>query len=335
MKIPFEIEFRKKYYKLLDEVFDSNFLSEGKMVDRFEDLFSEYTKLYCAAVCNGGAALEAILRYIDIKNKDVIVQSNNFICDVFAVKKNNGNVIFADCSKKDLCLDLQSLKDKVTQNTKAVILTHIGGHLSFEISEIADFCEKQNIYLIEDCAHSHGATYNERHAGSFGFAGFYSFYSTKTMPLGEGGMVVSKNKDIIDWVKKYRNYGKFEYKIEGFNCRMNEITAAFGIIQMERLPMILEWKNQLAEKYNQIFNNRIKFPKGMKSGYYKYIIFDTKLKEETGKVFGEPCHIICKSNINLPNTEWVAEHHCCPPIYYGWEHFDKSVEEIRDILLVR
>lgn len=333
MKIPFENEFRKKYYSLLDEVFDSNFLSEGKMTERFENLFSEYTGLYSAAVCNGGVGLEAILHYINVKEKDVIVQSNNFICDVFAVKRCGGNVVFADCSKLDLSMDLNSLKLKISENTKAVILTHIGGHIAFEINEIADFCREKNIILIEDCAHAHGAQFNKKFAGSFGLAGFYSFYSTKTMPLGEGGMVVSSNKDVIDWVKKYRNYGKFEYKVQGFNCRMNEITAAFGIVQMERLPMVLEWKTKLAEKYDKIFDQRIIFPEGMISGYYKYIVFNYSLKEETGKVFGEPCHLICNDNSYLPNTEWIAKNHFCPPIYFGWDKANLKTDELRSILI--
>ena len=204
---------------------------------------------------------------------------------------------------------------------------HIGGHIAFDIDKIAKFCNEKKIALVEDCAHAHGAEWNGKSAGSWGIAGSYSFYATKTMPLGEGGMVVSKNRELIDWMKKFRNYGKevisgnvVTYPLKtGFNYRINEFTSALGIIQLERLPMILEWKTELAEKYNKIFDNRVKIPEGMRSGYYKYIVFDYAIKEETGKVFNKTDfgNEIEGKRVNLPNSYWIAEHHKCVPIYYG------------------
>lgn len=253
-----------------------------------------------------------------------------------------GNVVFADCNKNDLCLSLEDLKKKVTDNTKAVIVVHIGGHIAFEIEEIAKFCEEKGIYLVEDCAHVHGAWWNGKTGGHYGFAGAYSFYATKTMPLGDGGMIVSKNQDFLKWVEKFRNYGKevvdghVYYRMNnGFNYRINEFTAALGIVQTERLQMILDWKRELAKKFDQIFDNKVVMPEGMTSGYYKYIVFDTPLKEETGKVFGpgDLGHRIAGVEADVPNSIWVTEHHRCAPIYYGWEHADKSVDELASLLL--
>lgn len=208
-------------------------------------------------------------------------------------------------------------------------MVHIGGHIAFEIEQIAKLCEERKIALIEDCAHAHGAQWNGRTAGSWGIAGSYSFYATKTMPLGEGGMIVSRDEDLIRWMKKFRNYGKeviqgnvVTYPLKtGFNYRISEFTAALGIVQLERLPKILEWKRDLAEKYDQIFERHVRFPEGMMSGYYKYIVFDYQLKEETGKVFNKTDfgNEIEGIELELPNSYWVAEHHKCAPIYYGWE----------------
>jgi perosamine synthetase len=342
MKIPFEFEYRQKYYRLLDEVFESNFLSEGEMILRFEKDFGEFIGIPSLAVTNGGTALLSIFEYLDVRSKDVVVPANTFWATAAAAKRAGANLIYADCNREDLCLSLQSLKRCVTPMTKVVVVVHVGGHIAFEIDAIAEFCHERGIYLVEDCAHAHGGSYNGKSAGSWGIAGAYSFYATKTMPLGEGGIVCSRDEKFLSWLRRYRNYGKkvvngkVEYAINnGFNFRMNEVTAALGIIQIERLPQILNWKRKLAAKYDIIFGNRIKFPSGMVSGYYKYIVFDYELLIETGKVFnqtdfgpsieGIPC--------SIPNSDWISQHHSCPPIYYGWSPADENIDELRRILL--
>jgi perosamine synthetase len=342
MKIPLEKEYRNKYYQLLNEIFDSNFLSEGKMVKRLEEEFAGFIDIPCLAVSNGGAGLLSIFEYIGVQDKDVIIPANTFWATSVAAKKAGANVIYADCNREDLCLSLEDLKKKITKNTKAVAVVHIGGHIAFEIEGIAAYCRERNIALVEDCAHAHGGSWNGKTGGSWGLAGAYSFYSTKTMPMGEGGIVCSHNKQFLEWLKYYRNYGKkiengkVRYKIvNGFNFRMNEITAAFGLIQLERLPMVLEWKRNLAAKYDQIFWKRVEFPKRMISGYYKYIVFDYDLKIETGKVFAQSDFGPEIENIryDLPNSMWIAEHHKCPPIYYGWDEAGKSIDHLKEVLL--
>lgn len=342
MVIPFEDEYRKKFYALEEKIFESNMWTEGEMLHTFEDKFGEYVHMKARGIADGGAALLAILSYIDVKGKDVIVPANTFWADAQAVRYAGGNVVFADCNKNDLCLSLSDLKQKITDNTKAVIVVHIGGHIAFEIEEIAAFCKEKGIYLVEDCAHVHGGWWNGKTGGNYGIAGAYSFYATKTMPLGDGGMVVSQNSDLLSYVEKFRNYGKevidgkVYYPLQGgFNFRLSEFNAALGIVQMERLSKILEWKRELAKKYDKIFKNRINLPKGMESGYYKYIVFDTPLKEETGQVFGprDLGHKIANVNAKVPNSEWITEHHKCAPIYFGYEYANKSVDELREILL--
>lgn len=345
MKIPFEPHDRERFYHLLDEVFDSNFWSEGPMLKRFERAFEEYVKVPARAVSNGGTGLLAILEYIGVAGADVIVPANTFWATPQAAKKAGANVIYADCNREDLCLSLTDLRRKVTAKTKAVIVVHIGGHIAFEIEEIARFCEDRGIFLVEDCAHVHGAWWHGKTGGHYGFAGSYSFYATKTMPTGDGGMVVSRDRDFLNWFEKYRNYGKevvngtVTYPIaDGFNYRINEFTAALGIVQLERLPEILAWKRELAAKYDQIFNNRVRFPEGMISGYYKYIVFGyPELKERTGQVFGPgdlgPAIEGCEADI--PNSRWVTENHQCAPIYHGWDRAHLSARELGKLLVGR
>ena len=343
MLIPFDKEQRKKFYKLLDRVFDSSFWTEGAMTKMFEEKFSEYIGLPARSMANGGAGLLSILEYIDVRGRDVIVPANTFWATAQAVKKAGGNVIYADSNKSDLCLSFEDMKKLVTKKTQAVIVVHIGGHIAFEIDKIVEYCKKNNLYLIEDCAHAHGASWNGKNGGQFGFAGAYSFYATKTMPTGEGGMVVSGDADFISWVEKYRNYGKkvVDGKVlypvkDGFNYRMSEFIAALGIVQLERLPEILDWKRALAAKYDAIFEKKVVLPDGMVSGYYKYIVFGyPTLREATGQVFGinDLGYRIDGLALRLESAEWIAANHQCLPIYYGWEHADKSMDELRAILI--
>ena len=117
---------------------------------------------------------------------------------------------------------------------------------------------------------------------------------------------------------------------------MNECTPPLGLVQLQRLPAILAAKRALAVKYDQIFENRLKLPAGMISGYYKYIVFGyPRLREQTGQVFGpgDLGPVIDGVAAAVPNSYWVAENHQCPPIYYGWEHASKEVAEIARILL--
>lgn len=344
MVLPFEQKYRERYYQLLDKVFESNYWSDGEMTKTFEEKFSEFTSLDSCAVTSGGAGLLAILEYVGVRGKEVIVPANTFWATAQAAKKAGAKVVYADCNKEDLCMSYEDLVSKITSDTKAVIVVHIGGHIAFEIEKIAKYCEKHKIALIEDCAHAHGAEWNGRSAGSYGLAGSYSFYATKTMPLGEGGMIVSRDNELITWAKKFRNYGKevingniVTYPMkEGFNYRISEFTAAMGVVQLEHLPVILDWKRNLAQKFDQIFDKKVEFPKGMKSGYYKYIVFDQNIKEETGKVFNytDFGNEIEGISVNLPNSYWVAEHHKCVPIYYGWDKALMSVDELKEYLCI-
>lgn len=342
MKLPFPENTRNKYFDLLNSVFESNFWSEGRMIKDFEKNFTDFTGLNSMAVTNGGIALLSLFEYAGVRGHEVIVPANTFYATSLAAKKAGANVVYADCNRDDLCISLEDIKKKVSAKTKAICVVHIGGHIAFRIDEIAAFCKENNIFLIEDCAHAHGATYKGKAAGSWGLGGAYSFYATKTMPLGEGGMVCSRDNRMLDWLKYYRNYGKHvqngnvSYKLpNGFNFRMNELTAALGIVQLERLPEILSWKRKLAEKYDRIFEKTVKFPEGMESGYYKYIVFDYELKQATGKVFSKSDFgpEIEGIHYDLPNSIWIAEHHKCPPIWYGWEHADRSIDELRSLLI--
>jgi len=318
--IGFEKEDTKKLHQYWDEIISSQQWSESKYTKLFEEKWSNYNQLESVAFSSWGGAALAALEYFKIKGKTVICPSNTFMATPLSVIKAGGNVEFADCNKQDLCLSLEDLKKKIEKYRPAAVwIVHIGGHIAFQINEIAELCKNKGIFLLEDCAHAHGASWNGKKAGSWGDAGIYSFYATKTISTGEGGMLATKNKALSEFARKYRNYGKFDYTVEGLNYRMNEFTAAIGCVQTDRLNEIIEWKNIYARKHlDPEFDKRIIFPQGMTSGYYKYIVFNP-IEKSTGKVYDQPAHKITGKDYSLPNSEFIAQNHWCVPLYYKGE----------------
>jgi len=121
---------------------------------------------------------------------------------------------------------------------------------------------------------------------------------------------------VLEYARDFRNYGKPSYAVHGLNFRMSEFTAALALIQTERMPEIVAWKNEVARtELDPKYSARLELPEGMISGYYKYIVFDW-LEKSTGRVYDEPCHRILGHDVELPNSDWVARNHSCPPLYY-------------------
>ena len=319
-KIGFEIEDKKKLFEYWNEILENNVWTEGKFTKKFEEDWSIYNSKKTISFSSWAGAAEAVIKYYNLKNQIILCPSNTFQATPMISKLNGAKIKFVDCNKNDLCISFEDLKKKVDQyKPKAIWVVHIGGHISFQINEIAEYCKKNNIILIEDCAHAHGASYNGKKAGSWGEAGIYSLYATKTITTGEGGLLVSNDTNLIDFAKEYKNYGKTTNKILGKNFRMSEFSAAIGCLQVQRIDEIVGWKNNFVEKVKSKYTNYIKIPTNMISGYYKFIVFD-EIKNSSGKVYDIGCHKIFKENIELPNTDWINKNHWCVPLYYKGEN---------------
>ncbi len=318
--IGFEKEDTATLHKYWDEIIETQKWSEGKFTSLFEERWALNNNLPAVSFSSWGGAALAALEFFDLKSKTVLCPSNTFMATPLSVIKAGVNVEFVDCNKDDLCLSFDDFQKKTERYRPAAAwVVHIGGHIAFQIEEIAKFCKQKGIILLEDCAHAHGAEWNSKKPGQWGDAGIYSFYATKTISTGEGGMLLSNNKGLIEYARKYRNYGKFDYEVEGLNYRMSEFTAAIGCVQTDRLKDIVAWKNAYARKHlDPKFSKRVIFPEGMVSGYYKYIIFEP-VEKSTGKVYDVPCHRIMGKDYELPNTEWIANNHWCVPLYYKGE----------------
>jgi perosamine synthetase len=315
--IGFEREDSNRLHEYWQQIIDNQQWSEGKFTKLFEDKWSEYNQRQSVAFSSWGAAALSALEFFNVRGKTVLCPSNTFMATPLSVVKAGGRVEFVDCNQGDLCISLEDLRRKIDEfHPAAVWLVHIGGHIAFQINEIAALCRDKRVVLLEDCAHAHGASWNGTKAGAWGDAGIYSFYATKTISTGEGGMLVTANNDLVEFARAYRNYGKFSYEVEGLNYRISEFTAAIGCVEINRLDEIVAWKNEYAQKHlAPKFSNRLKLPNGMISGYYKYVVFDP-IEKSTGKVYDAPCHRIMKRQCELPNSDWVAENHWCVPLYY-------------------
>jgi dTDP-4-amino-4,6-dideoxygalactose transaminase len=315
--IGFDQRDRARLHELIDQVIDSGQWSEGKLVASFETAWERWNELPSVA-CGGwtGGALAA-LAFAEVAGETVLCPSNTFMATPLAATHLGARVEFVDCNRDDLCMSFDDfVKQAERHKPKAAFLVHIGGHIAFEVQQIADYCREHGIFLIEDCAHAHGASWNGRKPGSWGDAGIYSLYATKTVSTGEGGVLVSSRPEVIEYARAYRNYGKPTYEVAGLNFRMSEFTAALALLQVERMPEIVEWKNEVArERLDPAYPSRLELPEGMVSGLYKYIVFDW-LEKSTGRVYDEPCHRIMGHDVSLPNTDWVARNHSCVPLYY-------------------
>ena len=315
--IGFDPRDRARVHELWDEIFDSQRWSEGPLTERFEQLWSNWNGLPAVALGSWAGGALAALDFAGVKDQVVLCPSNTFMATPLAAIKLGARIEFVDCNREDLCMSFEDFERKAERyKPKAALLVHIGGHLAFDVERIADYCRENDIFLFEDCAHAHGAEWHGRKAGTWGDAGSYSFYATKTISTGEGGMLVSSRPELVDYARSYRNYGKFDYAVHGLNLRMSEFTAALGIVQTERMPEIVARKNELARAYlDPVHPGRLQLPEGMVSGYYKYVVFDP-IEKSTGRVYDEPCHRILGHAVDLPNTDWVAQNHSCVPLYY-------------------
>ena len=287
------------------------------MVRRFEAAWERWNGLEAVALSGWAGGALAALEFARVRGGTVLCPSNTFPATPFATLHAGARVAFVDCNREDLCVSFEDFQAKAAEHRpRAAWLVHIGGHIAFDAQRIADYCREEGIFLIEDCAHAHGADWNGRRPGSWGDAGVYSLYATKTISTGEGGVLVSKHRDLLDFARGYRNYGKPDYELEGLNYRMSEFSAALGLVEVERLEEIVRWKNDYARtELDPLYPARVELPPGMTSGLYKYIVFDS-IEGSTGRVYDQPCHRLMGNGERLPNTDWVAGNHSCVPLYY-------------------
>lgn len=235
-------------------VLRSGMLAQGTNVSRFEEEFARYCGVCEAvAVSNGTAALHATLLAFGLTSGDeVIVPDFTFFATASSVCMCGAKPVFTDVNPRTFNIDPVSLQEKIGRKTKAVIGVHLYG-LPFDITPIREICEDAKIPLIEDAAQSHGALYNKTRAGGLGDAGCFSFYPTKNITTGEGGMVTTNNRKLASKIRILINHGQSEKYLHtclGYNYRMTDIGGALGSVQLSRVESFNASRRENASYYS-------------------------------------------------------------------------------------
>jgi dTDP-4-amino-4,6-dideoxygalactose transaminase len=261
-------------------VLESGKLAAGERVAEFEKLFADYCgTTHAIAVNNGTAALHSALLAADIGHGDeVIVPAFSFIATAAAVSMTGAKPVFADVHEQTFTIDPPKIEQCITSKTRAVIGVHLFGQ-PFDVQGIQDICESRNLVLIEDAAQAHGAMWNGEKTGGFGQFGCFSFYATKNMTTGEGGMVTTSEKVAAGRLRLLINHGQSEKYLHtriGYNYRLTDIAAAIGIIQLRKLEKFNNRRRKNAEYYDtHIKVKGLHTPfvsPGMHHVYHQYVI---------------------------------------------------------------
>lgn len=212
---------------------------QGPNVEELEEKFAKYIGVEHAVATNSGtAAIHIALATVGVGPGDeVIVPAITFFSTATAVMHQNAVPIFADVELGTCNLDPEDFRRRITEKTKAVIPVHLYGG-SAEMDAIMEYAEESGVYVIEDAAQAHGAEYKGRKVGSIGRIGCWSFYATKNMTTGEGGMITTNDDDIAEKARIIRNHGmvsRDDHVMLGYNYRMNELQAAIGVVQLPKL----------------------------------------------------------------------------------------------------
>jgi perosamine synthetase len=220
-------------------VMESGMIAQGRAVAGFEQAFASYIGVaHAIAVSNGTTALHAALLAAGIGPGDeVIVPSFTFIATASSVSMCGARPVFADVDDRFFTLDPASAAALVTERTKAVMGVHLFGQ-PFDIPALSDLCRDHGLLLIEDAAQAHGSSFRGRRLGSFGELACFSFYATKNMTTGEGGMVTTGDPDLAARVRLLINHGQKEKYLHtslGYNYRMTDMNGAMGLVQLEKL----------------------------------------------------------------------------------------------------
>lgn len=302
--------------------------------ERFEEEFASYVGAkYCVAVSNGTAAIHLALLSLGVGPGDeVITVSHTFRATAAAIKYCGATPVYVDIDKETFTMNTDSLKKAITSKTKCILPVHIYGNAA-PMHCINEIAAKTNIPVIEDCSQAHGTTINNKHVGTFGDLGTFSFYPGKGLgALGDAGCVVTNDKNLYTFLSKARQWDDNEI---GFNYRMANIQSEFLRIKLKDFHIVLEEKRKIADEYNKHFPY-VK-TKNSNHSYHIYpilvndrekLIADVKSKLELKMHYPVPVHRLTsyRAPYSLPVTDWVSSKQVSLPIYPGVDY--KSIIEI-------
>ena len=307
----------------------------GGQVQEFEKNFKKFiNSKSCVSVNSGTAALHLAAALCDIKGKEVILPSLSFVSTAHAIMYNGGIPVFVDVNPHTLCIDPEEIKKKISKKTRCIIPVHFGG-MPADIKKIQKL-SNSNIMIIEDAAHACGSEFNGKKIGSHGDFVCFSFHPVKNLAMPTGGLISINNhnyKKITEDLKSKRwcgisnrKYADYDVDKIGWNFYMNELSAAIGLVQLQKIKKMNNKRKSIAKIYDKELNVSKKIPFTSTCVYHLYWIcvrdrnfFRKKLLEkgiETGTHY-KPIHQLSlyKKSVKLPLTEKIANEIVTIPIH--------------------
>ena len=348
MKVPF-VSFRPMEQELnsdlraaFDRVFARSWYIEGTEDESFEKAFANYCNVSnCVGTGNGLDALMLALKALGVGDGDeVIVPSNTYIATALAVTYVGAIPIFVEPDIRTFNIDPSGIEEKITTKTKAIIPVHLYGQ-PCDMVPIMEIAGKYNLYVVEDCAQAHGATYEGQTVGSFGNAAGFSFYPGKNLgALGDAGAVVTNDRGLAERVRALGNYGsdyKYHHIYKGHNSRLDELQAAFLAAKLPHLEKMNAERRRIAQRYlSEIANTEVILPYVASGVVPVWHIFGVRCKKRnelekylngnnigTNKHYPIPLHLQeCYKDLqirkgSLPIAEEISETELSLPMYYG------------------
>ncbi|MBQ9200154.1 MAG: DegT/DnrJ/EryC1/StrS family aminotransferase [Lachnospiraceae bacterium] len=348
MNIPFasvEVmhkEIEEEMLAAFKRVYDNNWFIQGKEVSEFEKEFAAYCGAsYCVGCGNGLDALYLILRAYGIGAGDeVIVPSNTYIATALAVSYTGAKPVFVEPCLDSFNINPSLIEAAITPNTKAIMAVHLYGQPA-DMDEIKELAKKYNLKVIEDSAQAHGAIYKNNHTGSLGDAAGFSFYPGKNLgALGDGGAIVTNDKELADKCRALGNYGsdyKYHHIYKGNNSRLDEVQAALLRVKLKKLDAWNKRRNEIANRFiNEIDNDEIVLPVTLSERTHVYHIFGIRCERRgelerylsengigTNKHYPIPMHMqVAYADLNIPEgtypiAEEISRTELSIPMYYG------------------
>ena len=221
------------------KVLKSGFIAQGPKVAEFEEKFADYIGVeHAVATTSGTTALHLSLLALEIEKGDEVISTPfSFAATGNSILFTGATPVFVDINPKTYNLDPQKIEENINKNTKAIMPVHLYGQPA-DMDPIKKIVDEHNLFLIEDAAQAHGAQYHNQMVGSMGDMACFSFYPTKNMTTGEGGMITTDNDELAEAARMLRSHGESErytHMMLGYNFRMTDIAAAIGLVQLERL----------------------------------------------------------------------------------------------------
>lgn len=338
--------YKDEYEEAVLRVLRSGWYILGTELASFESEFASYLGAKeCVGVGCGQDSLILAIRALGIgKSDEVIVAGNTYIATVLGVTENGATPVFVDCDKH-YEIDENLIEKAITSKTKAVLVTNLYGQCC-NLKEVKKICDKHGIKLVEDCAQSHGAKYDDCYSGTVGDISCFSFYPTKPLgAFGDGGAIVTNDAELAKRVRMLRNYGskeKYQNEITGINSRLDEIQAAVLRVGLKHLDESNAERVRIAKRYlSEIKNPSIELPETKNGSTHVYHIFAVRCKarDELRKYLND-CGIDTQihypipphkskcyesesfSKVRLPMTEKIANEELSLPIYLGMPEED-------------